>query len=275
MTYTSLIDTLIASLSNAVSKIIAYIPKLLTAAIVLIIGWLTARLLRAIIVRLVRGLDGLWHKFIVRKDLAEVQSRYPPTKVIGEISFWLIILFFSSIAADILGLTQFVSWISQVVSFFPLLIAGLVIIVAGIIISSLVRDLVASAASSAGAPQAELLGRITQFIILIIAIVIGVDQIGIDITFLSIIAAILLSTTLGAVAIAFGIGARKHVENIIAGHTVRQRYRQGDTVRIRDIEGKIIKLNSTGIVIDTADGQVSVPASFFDSETTVLIERED
>ena len=275
MTYSSLLDTLIAGLSNAGTKIIMYIPRLLTAAIVLLIGWLIARLLKAIIVRLVRGLDNLWRKFIVRKELAEVQNRYPPTKVIGEISFWLIILFFASMAADILGLTAFVSWISQVVSFFPLLIAGLVIIVAGIILSSLVRDLVASAASSAGAAQAELLGRITQVIILITATVIGVDQVGIDITFLSIIAAILLSTTLGAVAIAFGIGAKKHVENIISGHNVRRRYRFGDTIRIRDIEGKIVKIGSTGIIIDTADGQVSIPAGIFDTETAVLIERED
>ena len=275
MTFASLLDTLIVGLSNAGTKIVTYIPRLLTAAIVLIIGWLTARLLKAIIVRLVSGLDNLWRKHIVRKDLTEVQKRYPPTKVIGEISFWLIILFFGSMAADILGLTAFVSWITQVVSYLPLLIAGLVIIVAGIILSSLVRDLVASAASTTGTAQAELLGRVTQVIILITAIVIGVDQVGIDITFLSIIAAIILSTTLGAVAVAFGLGARKHVENIISGHNVSRRYRAGDTVRIRDIEGKILKIGSTGILIDTADGQVSVPAGIFDTETAVLIERED
>ena len=274
MDYSTLLDTLIAGLSNVGTKIFAYIPRLLTAAIVLILGWLTARLLKAIIVRLVRSLDNLWSKIIVRKELAEVQKRYPPAKVIGEISFWLIILFFASMAADILGLTAFVTWISQLVTFFPLLIAGLVIIVAGIIISSLVRDLVASAASSAGATQSELLGRITQIIILVTAIVIGVDQIGIDITFMSIMAAILLATTLGAVALAFGFGARNHVANIIAGHNIQKRYRIGDTVRIRDIEGKIIMMESSGIIIDTSQGQVSVPAALFDAETAVLTERE-
>lgn len=275
MTYSSLMDTLIAGLSNSGTKIITFIPRLLTAAIVLIIGWLTARLLKAVIVRLVKGLDNLWHKHIIRKELAEVQHRYPPTKVIGEISFWLIILFFTAMSADILGLSAFVAWISQVVTFFPLLIAGLVIVAAGFILSSLVRELVASAAVSAGSTQAELLGRITQVIILITAIVIGVDQIGIDITFLSIIAAIVLSTTLGAVAIAFGIGAKKHVENIISGHNVRKRYRSGDTIKIRDIEGKILMITSTEIVIDTAEGQVSVPAGIFNKETAVLIEREN
>jgi len=275
MTSSSFLDTLITGLSSAGIRIINYIPRLLTAVIVLIIGWLTARLLKAIIVRLMKRLDNLWRKHIVRKELAEVQNRYPPAKVIGEISFWLIILFFVSLAAEMLGLTAFVSWISQVVTFFPLLVAGLVIIVAGIILSSLVRDLVVSAAATAGTIQAELLGRVTQVIILITAIVIGVDQVGIDITFLSIITAILLSTTLGAVAIAFGIGAKKHVENIISSHNVRRRYRSGDTVKIRDIEGKIVLIGSTRIVIDTADGQVSVPAVMFDSETAALIERED
>ena len=275
MTFSSLLDTLTAGLSGAGTKIISFIPKLLTAAIVLVIGWLIARLLKAVTVRLVRGLDSLWRRIIVRQELAEIQNRYPPTKILGEISFWLIILFFASMAADILGLTAFVSWISQVVTFLPMLIAGLIIIVSGIIISSLVRDLVTGAAASAGTSQAELLGRITQIIILVTSIVIGVDQIGIDITFLSIIAAILLSTTLGAGALAFGIGAKKHVENIISSHNVRRRYRTGDTVKIRDIEGKIVELGSTRIVIDTADGQVSVPASLFDAETAVLTEREN
>lgn len=274
MNYASLMDTLISGLSNSGTKIITYIPRLLTAAVILIIGWLTARLLKAVIGRLVKGLDNLWHKYIVRKELAEVQHRYPPTKVISEISFWLIILFFTSLSADILGLSVFVSWISQIISFFPLIIAGFVIIIAGFIISSLVRELVESAAVSAGSAQAELLGRLTQVIILITAIVLGVDQIGIDITFLSIIAAILLLTTLGAVAIAFGAGAKKHVENIISCHNVRRRYRSGDTIRILEIEGKILKIGDTEVVIDTDDGQVSVPAALFNEETALLIERE-
>lgn len=275
MTYSSVLDTLMVGLSNAGTKIIAYLPLLLTAAVVLLTGWLIARLLKAIIVRLVKGLDNMWQKLIARKGLSAVQNRYPPTKVIGEITFWLIILFFSSMAAEILGLAAFVSWISQVVSFLPLLVAGLVIIVAGIILSSLVRDLVASAALSAGVTQADLLGRVTQVIILITATVIGVDQVGIDITFLSIIAAILLSTTLGAVALAFGLGAKKHVENIISSNNVRRRYQPGDTVKIGSVEGKIVQIESTVITIDSTDGQVSVPAGMFDKETVVLVEREN
>lgn len=271
----SLLDALSSSLLNAGTEIVTYIPRLLTAGVVLVTGWLIARLLKAVTTRLVKGIDNLWHKKIVRKEFAGVQERYPPTKVIGEIVFWFLMLLFSSLAADVLGLTVFVSWISQVVSFFPVLIAGAVIIIAGIILSSIMRDFVASAALSAGANQAELLGRITQVIILITAIVIGIDQIGIKITFLSIIAAILLSTTLGAVALAFGFGAKKHVANIIAGHNIRRRYRTGDSIRILDIEGKIIKIESSCLVIDTEEGQVSVPASIFDSESAYLIKREE
>ncbi len=273
--YSSLVDTLTTTFSTITANVVAYLPRLLTAAALLIIGWLIASLVRAVIVRLISGLDSLWRRIIAKSDLAKGQSRYSPTKVIGEISFWAIILLFVSLAADILGLTAFVSWIATVVSFFPLIIAGLVIIVAGVILSSLVRDLVASTASAAGTMQANLLGRTAQVMILMIAVVIGVDQIGIDITFITIIAGIILATTLGAVALAFGIGAKEHVANIIAGYHTRQRYRTGDTVRILDIEGRIVKISSTRVVIDAADGQVSVPARKFNSETSVLVERED
>lgn len=275
MAYSTLLDSLTESLLNAGTEIVTYLPRLLTAAVVIIAGWLIARLLKAVMSRVVKGLDNLWHKYIVRKEFAEVQKRYPPTIVIGEVVFWFLMLLFASLAADVLGLTVFVSWISQVVSFFPVLIAGVVIIVAGTILSSIMRDFVAGAAISAGAGQAELLGRVTQVIILLTAIVIGIDQMGIEITFLSVMAAIILSATLGAVALAFGFGAKKHVANIIAGHNVRKRYRTGDSIRIREIEGKIIRMESSCLVIDTAEGEVSVPASIFDSESAYLIKRED
>jgi hypothetical protein len=275
MTFSALLDTLVSSLSSVGVKIITFIPRLLTAVIVLVIGWLVARLVRIIIVRLVRRLDNLWNKLIVRKEVSDAQKRYPPTKILGEISFWLVILFFLSLAADIIGLKAFVSWISQVVSFFPLLVTGIIIIVAGIILSSLVRDLVTGAASSVGTAQAELLGRISQVIILITSIVIGVDQIGIDITFLSIMAAISLATSLGALALAFGLGSKQHVANIIASNNLRKHYHTGDSVRLVGIEGKIVTIGSSRVIIDTAEGQVSVPAFLFDSEVAVLTEREE
>lgn len=275
MSYSDWLHTLKNSFSEMTDSIAAYLPHILVSAVVLVTGWLIARFARFVVIRFMSGLDHLWHRVMSRRGLAVSQSRYPPARIIGEVFFWVILLLVITLVAEVLGLKAFVSWLSQVVSHVPLLISGLLIVLAGYIISTLARDLVASSAASARLIKGDLLGRIVQAFILTTAVVIGVDQIGIDITFLSIIAGIVLASILGAMALAFALGAKAHVANIIAGYHMRQYYRTGDLVKIHGIEGKILKVEETRVLLDTEEGRVDMPTKFFDTETVVLIERGD
>jgi len=122
--------------------------------------------------------------------------------------------------------------------------------------------------------QRLLLARIAQTIILVAAVVIGADQIGINVTFLVILAAVVLGTLLGGVALAVSLGAKTFVANLISGHAVRQNYRLGQVVRIAGFEGRILDITPTAVVLETSDGRVNLPAKVF-SETPaeVLMER--
>ena len=143
----------------------------------------------------------------------------------------------------------------------------------GFIVSSLVRDLVTSALASAGLSHGELLGRTTQVIILFITIIIGMDQIGIDIAFLSVVVSIILGTMFGGIALAFGLGARTHVSNIIAANQLQQIYQVGDRVRIDDIDGRIRDITVSRVIIETETGSVDVPAKLFDEQITIITEK--
>ena len=221
MDYSGWMETLNKALANSAGQVAAYLPKLLIAVLLLLAGWLAAKLLRNFSVRLLIGLDRLWHKIIAHKGLEQLQPHHGPAKIAGEILFWFVILFAVGGAGSVLGLDIFVSWLSTITTYIPILLTGLLIILAGIVISSLLRDLISSTALSAGVPQGDLLGRIAQIAVLLTAVIIGVDQIGIDVTFLSIIVGVLLGVTFGGIALAFGIGARSYLANIIAGHQLR------------------------------------------------------
>jgi small-conductance mechanosensitive channel len=132
---------------------------------------------------------------------------------------------------------------------------------------------ITSAAATANLSHGELLGRIAQAVILFIAIIIGVDQIGIDIAFLSILVAIILSSMFGSIALAFGLGARTHVSNIIAANQLRQIYQLGDKVRIGDMEGQVIDITISRVIVETPAGSVDIPAKLFDEEITILTEK--
>ena len=268
----SILDALTAAFQNITAQVIEYLPRVAAALLVIIIGWLLARLLRLLIVRAIGRLDTLWQRLILKRGLEQRQARRTPIRVVGELVFWLLMLIFVTLATEILGLKIFGEWLKEIVSYLPLAAAGLLIVLVGFVISSLTRDLVASTVASAGLSHGDLLGRTAQIIILFITIIIGIDQIGIDIAFLAVVS-IVLASILGSIALAFGLGARTHVSNIIAANQLRQLYQIGDRVRIDDIEGRIIDIMVSRVILDTETGNIDVPAKLFDEQVTIITEK--
>jgi ribosomal protein S1 len=74
--------------------------------------------------------------------------------------------------------------------------------------------------------------------------------------------------------LAFGLGAGTTVSNIIASRYVRKNYQVGQQIRIHELEGKILEINPTGIVVDTKSGRTFIPAKLFDTEASVLLDDE-
>ena len=269
----SSVQSFFGELQNLASHVLNYLPKIAVAIVILVIGWVVARILRMLVVKTINHLDQLWQKIILKRGLERLQPRQPPARIVGELIFWLFLLIFITLATQILGLNIVAVWLKAITTYLPLIIAGLLIVIIGFIVSSLVRDLVTSAMLSSGLSHGDLLGRTVQIIILFIAIVIGVDHIGVDIKFLSIFVGIILFTLLGSLALAFGLGAQTHVKNIIAANQMRQLYQVGDKVKIGDIEGRITDILIARVVIETATGSVDVPAKIFDEEVTTITEK--
>ena len=267
------LEGLATGLQNMGSHVLAYLPRIAAAALVLVFGWLLARVLRLLVVRAVGRLDQLWQRLVAKRGLEHLQQRHTPVRIVGELVFWLVLLTFVNLATEILGLRVFGNWLREIVAYLPLVAAGLLIVLVGYATSSLARDLISSAAVSGGLSHGDVLGRTAQIIILFIAIIIGIDQIGIDIAFLSIVAGISLATMLGGLALAFGLGARTHVSNIIAANQLRQLYQVGDIVRVGDVMGKVMDLTVSRVVIETEEGSVNIPAKIFDEQVTTIIEK--
>jgi hypothetical protein len=269
------IKGLMAGLQAMSAQIVDYLPRVLLALIVLIIGWLVARLMRYLVIKAIARLDQVWQRVIHKRGFEPINTehRQQPTRIIGMLTFWLLLLIFVTLAAEILGLNVFSLWLVQIFAYLPLAAAGIFIVLIGYVISSLARDLMLSAALSAGLAHGDLLARTTQIMILFIAIVLGIDQIGIDIMFVTVIAGIILATLLGGIAIAFGLGSRVHVSNIIAANEIKNIYRIGDKIRINETVGKIIDITVSQIVVETEEGISSIPAKLFDEQVTVLLDR--
>ena len=102
------------------------------------------------------------------------------------------------------------------------------------------------------------------------AVMTGLEQMSVDLSFMTTVLVILLAVTLGGLSLAFALGSRDLVANLLARRNLAG-YRIGDVVRIGDAEGAIVEFTRVAVVLETSEGTVRVPAShFLVSEVTLL-----
>ncbi len=256
------------------THLLNFLPELIGAFLILFLGWIAARLLRSLTARGARTLEHLLSRLAKIRGLEGLRIPDISAELLGSVVFWIVIFLTLIAVTQVLGLAAFSEGLQRILAFLPSLLVGGLIILAGFLVSLLVHDLVISA-SPVTFREKRLLARLGQFLVLGTAVVIGVDQIGIDVTFLIIIASLVLASVTGAVALTVGLGARTFVSNLIGSHYIRQNYRVGQTVRMAKYEGRILDLTATSVVLETEEGRVAVPAKVFHEEPVILRVRSE
>ncbi len=272
MKYQQLVEELRRMVSVFWDFLIELVPKLVLGLIVLLIGYLFARIVQALAGRFIGYLDRVINKNLKNRLM---QVNLSSSKVfIAKAFFWIIIFLSVTLFTEIIGLPVVTSWLAGLGDFIPNILAGIVIIFFGIIFSRLAADLVKSGTYKSGISNSEILGKATRYIILVITIIIAIDQIGVDITFLTSLMYIVLAALLFGAAIAFGLGAKTSVSNILASFYIHRTYSVGHTIRIGEHEGRIIKITSTSVFLETESGQVIIPTKDFNEQKSILIDKK-
>lgn len=266
-----LIGVVRESLNELVAWVRGHQLNLLGAAALLALGWVLGLLMRAIVSRLLHALGRMVPGRLLRRGLPRPTIEREVSDIIGLIVFWAVVLFFVAAAANLLGLPVLGASLSGIGLYVPRILAAVLIGVAGLVIGNLARDAATAAAAAAGTPFAPAIGQIVRAGILVAAGLIAVAELGIDITLLTAILSVTLLAVLGAFSLAFGLGARGAVSNIIGAHYVRQTFEVGQRVRIGDIEGTIAAITSTAVIMQAPGGQVVVPARLFSETTSMLV----
>jgi hypothetical protein len=259
---------------DVLSAIIAHLPNVIGAVLLLIAGWLLARFLRMVITRLIRTLNGLLDRQLQGSNLHFVRVSSATEKLLGFVVFWSTNLVFVTIAVGLVGFSAAADWLNRLVVFVPSLVSGALIIISSYILGTIARHLVQHAASAADISRAPLFGLIAQVSFLIVGTVIGLGQVGVDVSFLVILLAIAFAAVLAGFSLAFGLGAKMMVQNLIAVRHLKQMVQQGQIVEIGGDRGRVLEFSSTGLVLETDQGRKLVPASLCMEQSFSVITRE-
>ena len=261
-----------SAVRELVARTVAYFPNLAAALGLVLLGWMVAWLARAVVVRVLGAVLGMLARQPALGRAVE-RSRVGPgfAGLIGRVVYWFVLTLFVAAAVERLDLTIAAALVSAFAAFLPRVLVGLVLVFGGIIAGQMAFGAVQRASLAAGLPQATLLARSVQVILTFFGIVTGADHVGIHSTLLTVVVATAVGAVLGGATLAFGLGSRTAVSNIVAVFYLLKTYRIGQVVRIGSVEGPIVEITQTGVLIASPEGRVLVPGRRFTEEASTLV----
>jgi flagellar biosynthesis protein FliQ len=194
-----------------------FLPKLALAIVVLIAGWMLAKLARFTVIRALRainfnvlteraGMDGFLSQGGVQSDT---------TEIFGVLIYWLVVLAALIIAFNSLGLTYITELLRQVVLFVPKVIVALLILAFGAYFARFVGGTVMTYCKNVGIQDGELLGNLAQYAIMTFVVLIALEQVDVGGEIVRVSFLILLGGAVFALALAFGLGGQAKVAKLL------------------------------------------------------------
>lgn len=217
------VNMLLEPIRESLHQIGAFLPRILLAIVILVIGWLVAKAVRFAIIRSLRALNFnvVTEKAGVDRFLQQGGSDLDTIRVLGTLFYWLAILAALMVAFNTLDLAYVTDLIGRIVLFVPKVMVAVVILVFGAYFARFVATAVTTYLRNLGMGEGDLIGRLSLYAIMIFVVMIALDQIGlgeiIRETFLIIVAAAALG-----LALAFGLGGRRHAAALLERWTTRR-----------------------------------------------------
>jgi len=200
-----IVDPLLAAWGD----IVRYLPSILGAVVILLIGVLIAKAVEQLISKGLKriGFDKFADQIQLTSTLARGGIRQKLSDILGALTYWVIMLAFITAGLNALDLSVAAELVQKVVLFLPKVVEALFILILGVFAAAFLSTTVREAANNAGILQSNLLGQFVQTAVMIVATVEALKQVGIQ--FVDQVFLLLFASVALAAGIAFGLGCKE------------------------------------------------------------------
>jgi hypothetical protein len=194
------------------------IPKIINAFIILIVGWILAKIIQWIIFKLSHalGIDRLAQKSGVHRFLEKRGIKRGFSGMTASIFFWMIILLVLVKFFNLLGMDMVSDLLNQFIFYIPNILIACILIIIGFYLAELVSSIVVGTLEENSFENPELIGRIVFYCIGFFTIAVAMTQIGIGEGIITNIVSIFFGSIGLTFAIAFGFGGKDWAQMIIS-----------------------------------------------------------
>ncbi len=198
---------------------IGFVPNLLAALVILLVGWIVARVVRYLVQRALKvvQLDKVSEKVGINDALKQANLFTLPSQMVAKLFYWIVIVLALVMAVNAVRLTVATELLSRLLLYLPNVIAAVFVLVLGFFFGNLVRGLVQTALGGTETVDPEVAGKAAQLAIILFAAAASLEQLRIATTLITNAFTVTFAAIAFALALAFGLGCKDLVKGWVEG----------------------------------------------------------
>ncbi|MFN2396292.1 MAG: mechanosensitive ion channel domain-containing protein [Bacteroidales bacterium] len=231
------------------------------AVLVLFVGWLITKAVVYVVGKILKAsrVDKLTEKIKESNIFGEAKINFEVSYVITAFIRWIMYLVFIIVAADIMNWTIVSNEISNLLRYLPQLFSALALFIIGLYIANFIRKAIKGLFESLNLSGVNVLSSIVFYIIVVIFTIAALNQANIDTSVIANNITIILASILLTIAIGVGLGSRDVVKKLLFTYYARKNYNVGDKIKVGDISGEILAIDSVSVTLKTQTSKVVIP----------------
>ena len=207
----------IQALQNAWQGFLNFIPNLIGAIVIFVIGWFISigigKLIAEILTRL--RFNKIFESTGWDEALEKAELRVNPSEFIGAIFKWILVIVFLLIAVEILGFTQFAVLLNKLIGWLPNLVVAVLILVVAVIVADILEKIIRASVQKIGVKYVGVLGGIIRWAIYIFAGLATLVQLGVAQALINTLITAFFGMIALALGLAFGLGGKDVAAKVI------------------------------------------------------------
>lgn len=215
--YQSLFSSFQVFATEAVVSVADYMPAVLGALLLLVVGSFFANAIRRLVVKVFESfhLSKAVKKTPIEHFLQNAEVKAQLEVILGSVAYWLVMLVVLQSVVAILGLESLSVLLTSILAYIPRVIAAVIVLFFGVLVAGLVESLVKGALKTIDGSSSRFFGKIASYIVMIVAVLAAISELGIANEFILILFVGFVAALSLAGGLAFGLGGQDVVRDLL------------------------------------------------------------
>lgn len=211
-------DVIVGSLQNLWMGFAGFLPNLLGALIILVVGIIVAAGLGALVEKIFSALrlDSFLSRLGLNPHFERAGIRLNASRFLGRLVYWFLVIAFLLAAADILGLESLSDFLREVLFYLPNVVVAVLIMLAAVVVGNFLRRTVRASVMGARLGAANFLGSLTYWAVVIFGFLAALTQLGVVPSIINALITGFIAMIALAGGLAFGLGGKEYASHLLS-----------------------------------------------------------